>query len=83
MENVERTPAVDDTYTYVSPKGDTYTGHVAYVLNHLDSAESSMSDNIPDLFDGSFTAEQLIEELRLYDALNYILDHAHDLAPYL
>lgn len=74
---------VDDTYEYTAPNGSVFKGDVAFVLNHLDSAEASMTDNWRDLFDGMFNVEELTKELRLHDALNYLIDHIDDLAAYL
>jgi hypothetical protein len=54
------------------------------LLADLYAAHSSCSDNLADMLaDSTFTAEQLTSELRLLDALAYLLVHPADLLAHL
>lgn len=49
-------------------------------LQTLKAAQQNVCANLPDMLnDGDFRVEQIAEEVRLYDALSYILNHADDL----
>lgn len=74
---------IPDDYEYIGNDGVTYHGVVAFVLNHIDSAQASCRDNIPDMMDGTFDADALVEEIRIYDAMSYIIDHPGEFAPYI
>lgn len=76
--------ALMKTYDYDGRDGVTYKGRAAFVLNHLDSAEAAMNDNFRDLTgDAIITDEDVRDEVRLKDAIDYVLDHARDIAPYI
>lgn len=74
---------IDDSYTYEGNDGVTYRGIVAYVLNQLDSAQASMENNFRDLLDGSMSEDDVRYEVRLYDAVSYILRHPQHIASHI
>jgi hypothetical protein len=74
---------IDDSYTYEGNNGVTYHGDVAYVLNYLDSAQAAMENNFRDLLDGSMSEDDVRYEVRLYDAVSYIIDHPQHIAPHI
>jgi len=70
--------------TYDHPNGKTYEGDAAVFLNLVDSMEAAANDNWADLrYDQTFNDNELAEEIRLRDVLNYIIDNADDFAAYL
>lgn len=74
---------IDDSYTF-EDRGVIYTGDAAYVLNHLDSALSAMEDNFRDLRgDSSFSDDEIRKECVLYERVQWLLENANELAPYI
>jgi hypothetical protein len=75
---------IPEDYAYEAPNGTKYKGEAAYVLNALDSAEASMSENFTDLrFDSIFSDKEVRDEAELLYHISWLLEHPEMLAAYI